>query len=326
MTERGFINHPNEEKDTGKISPRIYVTYDSTTPPDPKYFRSSVINSFEDPKERVNFLNKFFQCLMCGRMPQKVKKLVVMRPKDCGKTTWASVFLSIIRKKFIASIIQENQFSCALIDEDTQIIFLDEWAERTLQSDMTKLVLQRGYMVSAVKHGKPKILDNRCPFYITTNKVPHFGNDEENVQRRIRVFKTKSAESCLTNVDRWIMDNPMDCIVWITQEIEENIELVDVDERWYEGNPHVGNDVAVTERGIFTGIDLANAAESVIFDIEKVKSISKEEILPVFKIDNKIKTPQDPLHDSFRDAAESALEKGRNKKEEEAISEKELGP
>ena len=60
MTERGFINHPIEEKDIGKISPRMYVPYDSTTPPDLKYFRSSVINSFEDPKERVNFLNKFF--------------------------------------------------------------------------------------------------------------------------------------------------------------------------------------------------------------------------------------------------------------------------
>ena len=136
ITERAFIHHPIEEKDIGKISPRMYVPYDRTTPPDPKYFRESVINSFEDPKERVNFHNKFFQCLMCGRMPQKVKKLVVVGPKDSGKTTWASVFLGIIRRKFIASITQENQFSCAMIDEDTQIIFLDEWAERTLQSDM----------------------------------------------------------------------------------------------------------------------------------------------------------------------------------------------
>ena len=64
----------------------------------------------------------------------------------------------------------------------------------------------------------------------------------------------------------------------------------------------------------------------MIFDIEKVKSISKEEILPVFKIENKIKTPQDLLHDSFRDAAKSALEKGRNREEEEAIREKELEP
>ena len=81
-------------------------------------------------------------------------------------------------------------------------------------------------MISAVKHGKPKILDNICPFYITTNEVTYFGNDEENVKRRIRVFKIKLLESCLTNVDRWIRDNPMDCIVWIAQVIEENIELV----------------------------------------------------------------------------------------------------
>ena len=57
-------------------------------------------------------------------------------------------------------------------------------------------------MISAVKHGKPKILDNRYPFYITSNEVSYFENDKENVQRRIRVFKTKSPESCLTNVDR----------------------------------------------------------------------------------------------------------------------------
>ena len=40
--------------------------------------------------------------------------------------------------------------------------------------------------------------------------------------------------------------------MWIAQEIEENVELVDVDERWYEQNPPVGNDVAVTERGFFS--------------------------------------------------------------------------
>ena len=64
----------------------------------------------------------------------------------------------------------------------------------------------------------------------------------------------------------------------------------------------------------------------MIFDIEKVTSLSKEEILQVFKIENKIKTTRDLLHDSFRDAAKSALEKGRNKKEEEAIRKKELEP
>ena len=37
-----------------------------------------------------------------------------------------------------------------------------------------------------------------------------------------------------------------------------------------------------------------------------------------------MKTPQDLLHDCFRDAAKSTPEKGRNKKAEEAILQKEL--
>ena len=32
ITEQAFINHPIEEKDIGKISPRMYVPYDSTMP------------------------------------------------------------------------------------------------------------------------------------------------------------------------------------------------------------------------------------------------------------------------------------------------------
>ena len=78
---------------------------------------------------------------MCGRMAQKVKKLVVVVPKDSGKTTWASVFLCIIRRKFIALIIQGNQLAYAMINEGTQIIFQDKWEERTLQSNIAKLVL-----------------------------------------------------------------------------------------------------------------------------------------------------------------------------------------
>ena len=64
----------------------------------------------------------------------------------------------------------------------------------------------------------------------------------------------------------------------------------------------------------------------MIFEIEKVRSISIKEILSVFKLENKIKTPRDLLHDSFRDEAKSVLGKGINKKEEEATREKEVEP
>ena len=58
----------------------------------------------------------------------------------------------------IASITKERQFSAAIMDEDTQLVFDDEWSHPTLESDMAK-------------------------FYITTNVVPDFGDEDENVKR-----------------------------------------------------------------------------------------------------------------------------------------------
>ena len=75
---------------------------------------------------------------MAGRMPHKVRKLVVNGLKDSGKTTWASISLGIIPMKFVASVTQEAQFSLSMINEDTLLVFLDEWSHRTLTSDMAK--------------------------------------------------------------------------------------------------------------------------------------------------------------------------------------------
>ena len=141
----------------------MHVPYDSSTSPNLKYFRESILNSFPEDYDRANFLNKFYQCLTAGKMPHKVRKLVVTGPKDSEKTTWASVFLGIIPLKFVASITQEAQFSLSMINEDTQLVFLDEWSGRTLASDMAKVVLKvvlwyisdTGHTAwKASKHGK----------------------------------------------------------------------------------------------------------------------------------------------------------------------------
>ena len=161
ISEGKLIHEPISDNDVGKVSLRMYVPYDSSTPPNPKYFRESILNSFPEDYDRANVLNKFYRCLMAGRMPHKVRKLVVKGPKDSGKTTGASVFLGIILIKFVASITQEAQFSLSMINEDTQLVFLDEWSDRTLASDMAKVVLQGGFMVQAIKHGKPRSMENR---------------------------------------------------------------------------------------------------------------------------------------------------------------------
>ena len=124
-----------------------------------------------------------------------------------------------------------------MLNDDTQIVLLDEWAEDTLQSDMAKVVLQGGFMVSAVKHSDPKIIMNTCPFYITTNHVPYFGeNEDENVKGRLKIFETRALEKTSPNVDVWIREHAMDCVAWMAKELNENTEMLERDARWYEAD------------------------------------------------------------------------------------------
>ena len=93
----------------------------------------------------------------------------------------------------------------------------------------------------------PQSMKNRILFYITTNELHHFGNDDVSVKRRVRVFTTKSLHSCKTNVDRWIKDDPMNCIVWCAQEIENLLNLVDPDERWHEKDAPLESAARITD-------------------------------------------------------------------------------
>ena len=41
----------------------------------------------------------------------------------------------------VAAITQEKQFSAVMMNEKTELVFLDEWSENTLQADLVKVVL-----------------------------------------------------------------------------------------------------------------------------------------------------------------------------------------
>ena len=171
---------------------------------------------------------------MAGKMPHKTRKLVLCGPKDSGKTSWVQVLLGVIPLRNVATITQEEQFSAAMMGEDTELVFLDEWSENTLQVDLAKILLQGGYMVTCVKHQSPKTLINKAPFHIATNELPNFASEHDNVMRRVEVFKTQSLPSTLPNVNEWLRRNSMQCIVWAAQEIERLSDFLNEEDRWYE--------------------------------------------------------------------------------------------
>ena len=168
ISKRDFIECPIETRDIGKISPRAYAPYyNCKEEPVHLYFKQSNENSFPNLSTKINFLNKYCQCLTVNKFPHKCPKLVVAEPRDSGKSTWTPVFLSIVLFRYIASITKERTFSTAMINSDTQLVFLDEWSPDHLQSDTSKLLLQDGLMVSAVKYEKAWMFVNNSAFYIT---------------------------------------------------------------------------------------------------------------------------------------------------------------
>ena len=231
---RTFVHNPIGESQIGKLSPRAYVPYDCYATPEPRYFREGVYNSFPDEEVRLNFLNKFFQCLMAFKMPQKSRKLVVAGPRDSGKTSWANIFHRIIPPEYIASITNERQFSASMINNDTQLVIIDEWCATRMNSELAKTILQGGWMVTAVKHGQPRCVNSFSPFYITTNSVPDFGAEDDNVRRRIQIFETSSLPATMFGIDKWLFDNSMHCISWIADQINRNRSLIAPEELWYE--------------------------------------------------------------------------------------------
>ena len=141
ISVRRFIPCPITPDSIRKISTRSFVSYESSTSPEAGYFKHAILNSFPELNERVNCLNKFYWCFIPGRMPQKVRKLVVTGPRDSGKTSWAAGFHRLIPAHCVATITKERQFSTAMVDESTQLVIIDKWSATSMDSTLGKTIL-----------------------------------------------------------------------------------------------------------------------------------------------------------------------------------------
>ena len=121
-------------------------------------------------------------------------------------------FTHLVPIQYVASITQEKQFSTSMIKQDTQMVFLDEWSENSLQSDMAKVVLQGGYMPKSTKHKDQTFVLNNSPYYITTNSLRSFGAEDDSVKRRIKASETTFLPFTPPNVEKWMRKNAMHCI------------------------------------------------------------------------------------------------------------------
>jgi hypothetical protein len=249
-----FVDTPFAEADMGKSTPRAFYAYDHEDYPNPATFVDTITNSFPTLEERALFCCKYYQLLFYHRHQMKTKALMVVGEKDSGKTTIVNPVLRLIPPEHVASITKENQFSCSMIDENTQLTFVDEFTEDRMDGSQAKNVIQGGFMVTANKHTKARTLHNRSQFYFTAQKLPHWGADDENVKRRLEIFTMKKLQNVQGNVASWLTSNWFECLLWVGLQVRENMDILEARENgkddlffFYEDLPVRRNNALLNE-------------------------------------------------------------------------------
>ena len=201
------------------------MPYDCLQPPDPGRFEEGIINSFPNLEERVKVLNKLYRCLVAYRMPQKVRKLVVLGPKNSGKTSWSAIFCRIMPVDKIVSVATGGQFSAGMIRKETELFIANHLSAMTPRT--IRAVLEQG-----CDPDKEVLFD--CPFYIATNRLTNYGDENHRIYKRCSVYQTKALPSPTPGAYQWIYDHAMDCVAWMADMINNYIDLIEQEERWYE--------------------------------------------------------------------------------------------
>ena len=94
---------------------------------------SANLYSFPEVPKHVEFLNKFNPCLLYGELLHTAKKLLVCDANNSGQSSWARIIVGLMNRSKIVSVTKEITIDLSVVDEDTELIFIDEWSEDTLE-------------------------------------------------------------------------------------------------------------------------------------------------------------------------------------------------
>lgn len=116
-------------------------------------------------------------------------------------------------------ITKQKSFNKSLVDQHSQVIFLDEAHAGMLDPDDWKILTQGGLTAHDRKYKKTTPAVIRCPMFITCQKELDFGEDHnEAMDVRLRKFHFKSlATPPVARVQQHLKENAMDCLVWASR-------------------------------------------------------------------------------------------------------------
>ncbi|XP_078383761.1 uncharacterized protein LOC144666234 isoform X2 [Oculina patagonica] len=227
LSRREFVENAICHTDVGQTSPRAFVEYTRDKLPDVTFFQEILENSLSE-EEIGHFCEYFVRLLNYGTKQHKEKVLCLVGEPNSGKTSLFAPIAAIIPQRYIAMITKQKAFNKSLIDQQTQIIFLDEAYAGLLEPDDWKVLTQGGLMAPDRKFKSSKAMNIRCPMFITCQSKMDFGEEHNAAMEvRLRKFQFKTLKSPpVAGVQKFLKDHAMDCIVWAaTKAVEPEDEL-----------------------------------------------------------------------------------------------------
>ncbi|KAJ7394853.1 hypothetical protein OS493_000688 [Desmophyllum pertusum] len=198
LKERDFIEDAIEAHQIGKVSPRAFCPYEPTQEvPDAKYFREILENSLSQ-EAMCRFCGDFIKLLEYNKKKHKDKPRPP-RERSNGNQT--------------ARLQQVDDHTF------TEVIFIDEATETTLDIDDWKTLTQGGFSAHDVKYQSAKSFINRCPMLIISQRRLNFGpSDQPAMERRLNTYDFKSLPNPKKSACSWLKKHPMECLIWATDK------------------------------------------------------------------------------------------------------------
>lgn len=142
-------------------------------------------------------------------------------------------------------ITKQKAFNKSLVDENTQVIFMDEAHVGLLEPDDWKILTQGGLTAHDRKYKKSTPAVIRCPMFITCQNDMDFGDEHNDAMKaRLRKFNFKSLTSSpVAGVQAFLKKHAMDCIVWAANmAVTPDDELPRPSTETYRGDEPFGED------------------------------------------------------------------------------------
>ena len=108
-----------------------------------------------------------------------------------------------------------------MIFKFTEVIFIDEATEPTLDIDNWKTLTQGGYSAHNVKYQAAKSFINRCPMIIISQwKLDFHPSNQLAMDRRLSMYEFRSLPNPQKSAATWLRSHPMDCVLWATEKVK----------------------------------------------------------------------------------------------------------